>query len=139
MAYTEPTSGLYYLRITNATGTFYLLSLTSGGSFDTESNNTTGTAQPIGNAPLSPGSGLQVTGGLTAGDSDWYSYTVSTAGDINDGIVEIPGSTTPSAGYQLLIPGNYNVPRPHRRPRRRVHRLQPDHCESSETRLRNGR
>jgi hypothetical protein len=72
-----PTSGTtYFLRVTDAAPFEYLLSILRNGLLEQESNDSVNAPQAIGAATATP---TTVVGGITAGDADWYSFTVDAA------------------------------------------------------------
>ncbi|HUR54117.1 MAG TPA: pre-peptidase C-terminal domain-containing protein, partial [Gemmataceae bacterium] len=63
------TAGTYYVIVVDTVQSAYQLTITLGAALDRESNNTPGTASPLTGSTMA-------LGGLTAGDSDWYTFVV---------------------------------------------------------------
>jgi hypothetical protein len=70
--FVAPAAGTYYLQVSGVPNVDYQVTLTTGGTFDVEPNDTFATAQPLatGRAAL----------GALAGNDDWYQVTLN-AGD----------------------------------------------------------
>jgi Zn-dependent metalloprotease len=68
---TAGAAGVYFVRVADVYPAPYQLTVSPGAALDREANDTFGTAQPIA---------AQALGGLTAGDSDYYSVVVGPGG-----------------------------------------------------------
>ncbi len=78
--FTPAATGLYRVQVSYnpalSRGPDYVLSVALNGVMDREGNNSSAAAQPIGSL------NSNVRGGLTAGDQDWYSFTLVAPTDV---------------------------------------------------------